>query len=403
MKQPELLFIISLCALMSCQQNADSDALPEAKAGVSITPPDPAVAPPIQITRKGKLKDAARFQHTFETSPLQDMDLPIIDGAMVAALENQIKLLDKKRKRKKRRIGNLSIAPEQLEETIELLLSYQHTPPIDLYKSLEAHQIRGQDRRGNVKFTGYYTPIIKVNHRKKGRYQYPIYDRPKKWEGQWPSRRSIEAEGAFEGLDLELAYARDKLDIYYMQLQGSGYVAFPNGKKKLFAYNGNNRHPYRSIEKYLLTMEDYKINNLSIDGIKSFFNQHPQLIDSVLWQNPSFSFFSPKNAKPRGAGGVDLSSFVSIAVDPKYIPLGSCLLLALPQLDESGERVIGHQLQFAVAQDVGGAIKGPGHIDVYMGVGPKARAKAEQLHHYGQVWLLLPQKSKAPMAAASDK
>ena len=129
--------------------------------------------------------------------------------------------------------------------------------------------------------------------------------------------------------------------------------------------------------------------SISMEGIKSFLAKNPQLRDTVLNYNPSYTFFHDKGNKPLGAGTVPLTEMISIAVDPRYIPLGSVLLAAVPVINDAGN-VIRHDYKILLAQDVGGQINGPGHIDYYCGTGKKGQERASKHHHYGNLWLLLP-------------
>ena len=344
------------------------------------------------ISRNGKITNITSFEEVFEKLPLDSFPFPLVSTDLINTLGHNSKLLQLKRRRKIRRIGNLTIEDAQLKQVTKILQARQHTLPTDLHRYLDAYQIWGNDRMGNVKFTGYFTPLIKVNKKSSREYPYPIYDRPRDWTGPLPTRGQIDGEGALDSLDLELAYTNNKTDLYYMHVQGSGYGAYPDGKKVLFAYNDTNRYPYRSIEKYMKEREDIEISNFGIEAIKRFFKDNPDLADTILYQNPSYTFFAPKSHLPSGAGNVPLSQYYSIAVDPNYIPLGSCLLAAVPIYDRTLKKIVRHEYRILVAQDVGGAIKGPGHIDLYMGVGDQAKRAAGRLNHYGRLWLLLPKK-----------
>jgi len=288
-------------------------------------------------------------------------------------------------------VGNLEINRDQLELVIEQLLAWQYTQPLGLADALEAHQIWGEDKKGNVHYTGYFIPVIKVSKKPTRIYRFPIYTRPKNWKGDYPTRAEIDGEGILKGRGLELAYAKNLVDVYFMQVQGSGYVEFRSGERKLFAYDGTNKHPYRSIGRHLVNKQIIEAKSVSMSGIKRFLNRNPDMRDSVLFYNPSYTFFTPQKSKPRGAGLVPLTADHSIAVDTKYIPLGSILLGKVPVINERGH-LLRHEYRFLVAQDVGGAIKGAGHVDLYSGTGLKGRKKASYLHHYGKLWLLLPKK-----------
>ena len=348
------------------------------------------------VRRDGRLPHLPKMAEIYQPVALDSFDLPIINGKFVEALQNNLDLLRLQTRKKNQQVGNLRITYEELEETIRTLIAWQHTKPFGLNEQLEAHQIWGADQRSNVRFTGYFTPVIKVRKEPKGPYQHPLYDRPLEWQGALPTREEIEGGNALKGMGLELAYAADKVEIYYMQVQGSGFVEYPNGQLDLLAYNGNNRYPYRSIEKYIADRDDITPNNLSISGIRNYLKQYAALRDTILFQNPSYTFFTRKRSSlPKGAGSVPLTSGYSIAVDRRYIPLGSCLLAAFPVYDRKKNRVVRHEYRFLVAQDVGGAIKGPGHIDLYTGVGSEAAKVAGRINFYGRLWLLLPKRPQA--------
>jgi len=139
------------------------------------------------------------------------------------------------------------------------------------------------------------------------------------------------------------------------------------------------------------------VSKASIRGIRRYLNAHPELMDEVLFSNPSYVFFTQQKAQPYGAGLAPLTPNYSVAVDTRYIPMGACLLARVPLL--SNDKVIDFEYRVLLAQDIGGAIKGPGRIDLYMGIGELAQNKASAMHHYGQLWLLTPKSQDAAIAA----
>ncbi|MEM9991298.1 MAG: MltA domain-containing protein [Bacteroidota bacterium] len=350
-----------------------------------------------QISRKGKLKTAPKLQEIYTFTELDTFGFPIVSHQLLYGLKQQRRILKYRKQRYNYQVGNLQINIDQLDSVITILEKWQHIMPIGIHEELVAHQIKGKDKRGNVKFTGYFTPIIRVNKRKTRRYPYPIYGRPIRWEGPMPSRKEIEL-GALDSVKQVLAYARSKVDIYYMQLQGSGFAEYPNGERQLFSYHSSNGHPYRSIETFLAKhSKKMDLSDVSMDGVKRFLKRRPELVDSVLNQNPSYPFFQRKGKLPRGSGQVPLTEELSIAVDPRYVPVGSCFLAAVPLVDKRDD-VIGHEYKILLAQDVGGAIRGAGHVDFYFGTGAKARKKAKNFNAYGRLWLLLPKEYPDPTA-----
>lgn len=382
-----ILFIF-LMPLQTCQQGVQDEVVVTDEFSILNTS-SLGLGHGYEFEGNGKDRSDINLTKTYTYTSLDSLEMPIITAGLVDALHEQLKVLKRRKQKKHQKLGNLPVSLDQLEVTIKELIAWQHTKPIGLPQTIDAYQIQGEDKKGNVHFTGYFTPIIKVKKNKDARFKYPLYTRPKDWEGDFPTRQEIEEGGAFNGMGLELAYADNKLDIYFMQVQGSGYVEYPDGSQSLFSYDGTNKHPYRSIGQYLVSREDIPAKNISLLGIKRFFRQNPDLVDEVLFVNQSYTFFTPKNNRPKGAGHVPLTADYSIAVDRRYIPLGSCLLAYVPVISTDGE-LKRHEYRFLLAQDIGGAIKGPGHIDLYSGIGKIGQEKASALHHYGKLWLLLP-------------
>lgn len=345
-----------------------------------------------RISFDGKKRTHPPQEDIYQAAALDSLPLPLITPQVVKALQDQMQLLDYTSLGSHRLKPGLTVDRLDLIKTVHLLLAWRHTYPYGLKDELQLYRLSGEDQRSNVLFTGYYSPVLDVSHTPTDRYRYPIYRRPRDWEGPFPTRREIEQDGALDTLDLVVAWADNKLDIYLMQIQGSGYVRYPNGEISYFSYDGTNRHPYRSMEKFLRSWEGPKPILYTLNGIQRFFRQSPQLVDTVLFQNPSYTFFKPSTGEPHGAGSVSLTAGMSIAVDRRYIPLGSCLLAAVPVYDPALKRVTGHEYRLLFAQDVGGVIKGPGHVDLYLGAGDEAQKKAESLRHYGQLYLILPKK-----------
>ncbi len=355
------------------------------------------IAPSYKFHRSGKALGAKELSATYTKNSLSNFsDFPEISPKLINGLQNQLRVLKNRRKKKEFTFGNLNVQIEQLQETIELLMKYADKPEI-LNKALEAHQIKGKDNKGNVHFTGYFTPVLKVSRTKDDVYKYPIYQRPQKWLGKLPSREEIEGGDALQGLGLELAYAKDAVDLYFMQVQGSGIVEYPDGTHEHFAYNSGNGHKYKSIGNFMIKQNLATIEKVSIKHIKKYVATNPEMQDTILFSNPNYIFFErkPAETKTKGAGLVSLTPYHSIAVDPDYIPLGGCYLAAVPVINRKGV-CTSHEYRLLFAQDVGGAINGPGHVDLYQGVGKQGQVKASAMHHFGGLWLLLPKSSETP-------
>jgi membrane-bound lytic murein transglycosylase A len=264
----------------------------------------------------------------------------------------------------------------------------------DYRKHLRAQKLTGSDGRGNVQYTGYFTPMIEARRKKTGAFKYPIFKRPKEWRddnGPHATREQIDKLGALDGKGLEIAWTKNPLAIFTMQVQGSAIAKFEDGSEKLLAYEGKNGHPYVSIGRLLVEDGHISGKSISLEDIEEFFENNPDLVEKYLYQNPSYVFFRAKGQYPKGAAGTKLTPKHSIAVDPKVIPYGAILIGKVPILGPS-HRVVKHEWRLLFAQDTGGAIVGGTHVDLYTGIGEQAKKLASHMHHYGELWILLPHK-----------
>ena len=175
-----------------------------------------------EYSKHGHLTNGPVLSDTYNKAEEGEINYPDVTPDLIEALENNLQLLKYRKKNRSMNAGNLLLSSEQLEDAIKLLIKSQFDPS-NLSEHFDAHQISGVKNDGNVKMTGYFSPVIKASKYKTSKFPYPIYGKPKNWDGPLPTREEIE-NGALEGLGLEIGYAESKLDIYYMQLQGSGYV-----------------------------------------------------------------------------------------------------------------------------------------------------------------------------------
>jgi membrane-bound lytic murein transglycosylase A len=257
--------------------------------------------------------------------------------------------------------------------------------------NLDAYQMEGVDNYGNVQFTGYYTPVIHARHTRQGEFQYPLYAMPNKSKKMrsLPDRARIYA-GALDGQNLELAYSNSLVDNFMMEVQGSAFVDFEDGSPMVFfAYAGKNGRGYTSIGKILIDRNEVAREDMSMQAIKTWTQQHStDEVRELLEQNASFVFFKPRHAEPvKGASAVPLIAKASVASDKLLIPAGTTILAEVPLLDNQGKFTGKYEMRLMVALDVGGAIKGH-HFDIYQGIGDEAGHAAGFYNHYGRVWVL---------------
>lgn len=307
---------------------------------------------------------------------------------LLAGLELQLNYLNKKSVPQQHNLPGLAVSKSQLQQTIRDLQRWAEQPAVTGGENFALHQLAGEDGKGNVQFTGYYVPVFTVSSRPDTDYKYPLYRKPAGMSS-YPSREQIDFEQALSGQGLELFYSKSLVDNFFMQVQGSGVVEDEYGQQHLLSYGGGNGHSYRSLGKVLIEMGEYTADTISATAIKEWLAKNPHRQRELMSKNPSYTFFSPGLSKPVGAANEPLTPLHSVAVDPAFIPLGSVLLAQVPLLDAKGE-LTGHEFRLMLAQDKGAAIKTPGRIDVYQGIGDEAQQRSDSLRHYGKIWLVLP-------------
>ena len=257
--------------------------------------------------------------------------------------------------------------------------------------------------------TGYYEPLLYGSLKKTQKYCYPLYAKPKdllhvKLASIYPELKHYSLRGRLvngvvvpyftrevinkNGIDAEvLCYCDSKIDRFFLQVQGSGRVQLEDNTTLFLGYSDKNGYKYRSIGKYLIQKGAIKAKDISLQTITKWLQEHPQQVDEVLSYNESFIFFKKKQSKATGALGLELTPYRSVAVDTKYIPLGTMLLM---QTRYKGKKI--NKIVFA--QDRGGAIKGAQRADLFLGSSKEAREMAGELKAPLELWILVPKKQK---------
>lgn len=339
----------------------------------------------------GKEADAAVLAALYTKTNHQGLLAEAVGSSspqLAEALKNQFRYLFLKDPAAAYQLEKIRVTNSQLKNTIEQLLKAQSDSSASLLSRFDLYQIKGEDGRGNVHFTAYFTPVLDAKKEVDSVFRYPIYSKPADIKGTYPTREEIDGKEALRGKGLEVAWTASVLDNYFLQVQGSGYVSYPDGTLTLLTFDGQNKHPYTSVGKYMVERGHIAEKDISLESIRSWFSAHPDSLQSVLFRNKSYTFLGPSGEKPTGASGLPLTANHSIAVDTRFIPLGAVLLARVPVLDEKGV-LLSHEYKILTAQDTGGAINGPGHVDLYTGVGEDALKKASAMHHYGSLWLIL--------------
>ncbi|GLS86242.1 murein transglycosylase [Cypionkella aquatica] len=237
-------------------------------------------------------------------------------------------------------------------------------------------------------FTGYFEPELNGSYTRTPRFAYPIYARPPELrDGQvFHDRATIEA-GALRGRGLEIAWLEDPVEVFFLQIQGSGRIKMTNGHVIRVGYAGRNGHAYRSVGKEMIARGMRTPDQVSAQDIKQYVRSNPSAGNALLSVNPSYIFFRkisdlPADKGPIGAMGRSITTLRSVAIDPAFTPLGVPVWI-----EKSGDNPI---RSLMVAQDTGGAIKGPQRADIFFGTGDAAGDAAGTIKDSGRMILLLP-------------
>jgi membrane-bound lytic murein transglycosylase A len=265
--------------------------------------------------------------------------------------------------------------------------------------------------------TGYYEPILRGSRMRDETNRFPVYGVPDdlvvvdlapiapevrnlrlrgRLEGRrvvpYYSRAEIEAHGESFRAPI-IGWTADPVELFFLQIQGSGQLALDDGERIRLAFADQNGHPYRSLGRYLIERGELTLEQASMQGIKAWAAMNPTKLQDALNVNASYVFFR-ESSDPRGASGalgVPLVPQYSLAVDRRFIPLGAPVFLATthPLSDQPLVRL-------AAAHDTGGAIRGVVRADFFWGTGPDAGAQAGRMRQSGRMWLLWPRGEALP-------
>ena len=274
-----------------------------------------------------------------------------------------------------------------------------------LLSSFEPYMIQTKEGRKEGLLTGYYEADLHASLEKSERYRYPIYKTPRdlitiQLASIYPELKHYRLRGRLEGNKIipydtraqskkkgvnadVICYCDSKIDRFFLEIQGSGKVQLDDNSTIFIGYDNQNGHRYRAIGRYLVKIGAMKLQDVSLQSIKKWLQEHPSRLDEILNYNRSLVYFKQREQGATGALGVELHAKRSVAVDRRYIPLGSMLYMSA---DFNGS-----QLSSVVfAQDTGGAIKGAVRADLFLGSGDEALEVAGKLKAPLKLWILLP-------------
>ena len=278
-------------------------------------------------------------------------------------------------------------------------------PKIFFETEFDVYKIQSLDVNKKGLLTGYYEPTIKGSLVKKEPYIYPVYNEPKDLisvdlNSIYPDLKNYRLRGRIEekklvpyytreeikklGIDAKvICYTDSKIDLFFLEVQGSGMVDFEDGTNIYIGYKNQNGHQYSSIGKYLINKGEIAPELISLQSIQRWFENNPNRIDEVLNHNKSVVFFKQKQHSASGSLGLVLTPKRSVAVDRNIIKLGSILFLDAMIDGEKIDRIV-------MAEDTGGAIKGEVRADMFFGSSNEASRIAGELKSELKLWILLP-------------
>lgn len=371
---------------------------------------------PQQITKDTALKKINTFQYPGFTDDMAN------DGLEHGILKS-ISYLKKVPPERMFHFGKDNFNAGHMIRSLEYFLTFIKTKPSkrDLKKFIKSnyrvYKSVGGDKTGQVLFTGYYEPILQGSIKKSAEYRFPIYAKPfdlltidlslfsSRLKGEkiiarytenkvvpYYNRREIESENMLEGKTGQLAWVNDKVDLFFLQIQGSGKIYLDNGRTINVHYHTSNGRPYRSIGKLLIDTGKIPRSEMSMQKIRAYLADHPDEVQNILNYNPSYVFFKIEKDGPIGSIGVKLTPGRSIATDRRIFPYAALAFIETKKPLINGDGKI-HKWtdfsRFVLNQDTGGAIRGAGRADIFWGNGPYAKIAAGHMQHQGKLFFLV--------------
>lgn len=388
--------------------------------------PPPAVVKPPEPAKPGKAAAALVRVDPGALPPFFDDRETDLLALELAALKS-ISYYEKTPGRKFR-FGPDTYTAEELKQShldfLEILKS--DDPPAVKDKRLRenflAYKSIGRTQNGSVLFTGYFEPILNGSPQKSDKFKWPIYRTPDdlvvvdlgrfrdRYKGErivgrvekrelvpYYNRREIDQNNRLAGRDLEIAWFADLVEVFNLHIQGSGIVCFPDKRCIQVSYADANGRSYRGIGKYLQDKGVVSEQEMSYQNINKYLREHPAELADILSWNESYVFFRVVPQGPIGAISVPLTAGRSIATDPAFFPRGALALIKTrrPVFDSQGrlQSWTGFS-RLVFNQDAGGAIKGPGRVDIFFGTGAQAELEAGCMKEEGELYFLVKRKPR---------
>jgi membrane-bound lytic murein transglycosylase A len=347
---------------------------------------------------------------------LDDLDLESLEQAIKQSKQYFGRLPSDKRFK----YGGMTYSPKEMADSLNLFL--------DIMKDFQGKEqmrklkekflfFESRNAEGNAFFTGYYEPLLEGSLVPTNEFPSPLYGIPddlievdlgqfgKSWEGDkvvgrldgnrlvpYDERDDIVYNDSLKNRAKAIAYA-DEIELFFLQIQGSGLIKLPDGRVKRVNYAQKNGHPYRAIGRVL--QDRIPPDKMSLQSIREYLYANPDEVRNILSYNPSYTFFREVEEGPLGNIDVPLTPGRSIAMDSRIIPRGGLAFIdtELPVFDNDQIKEWKTVKRFVLVQDTGGAIRDHGRVDIFFGHGEKAALTAGHLKQRGRVFVIIARKA----------
>jgi membrane-bound lytic murein transglycosylase A len=362
------------------------------------------------------------------SAPQMKDDLPL--EPLLRAVETEIQVLDASKEQSVFIFGPERYSREEYLTGLRrfLYLGKKSLTKDEFYSFVKAefdfYEVYGMNSWGEVFITSYYEPILKGSLKATNRFSIPLYQVPAdlirldlfsfdvKFESErqlrgrvqdkvflpYFSREEIDEKNALKGRNLELCWV-DPLDAFLLHIQGSGTIDLGNGRFMFLNYAEKNGHRYEAIGKYLKDV--IPIERLNLHTMEAYLRGlSREELGKVLNLNPSYVFFKASNQRALTSIGVPATDGRTIAVDKRYFPKGGLALLTFDKpkellSDHSNVKSSEFVSRFVIDQDTGGAIVGPGRVDLFWGRGEDGKLYSGVIKAVGRLLYLAPKRIKS--------
>lgn len=326
--------------------------------------------------------------------------------------------------------GTDSYSAEHMLKTLSEFITFIRLDPskedlnnyiIDNYA---VYKSTGNEETGDVLFTGYYEPSLKGSLHKTGTYQYPVFAQPddhveinlRQFSSDKAFRRTIVGRvtdentvvpyytrseigngDILEGKARVLAYVDSAVDLFFLEIQGSGIIFLDDGSSIRVHYHTKNGHAYKSIGSYLIRNNSIPREEMSMQRIREYLKNNPEEITDIFNYNTSFVFFKLEEGGPYGCYSAEVTPQRSIATDKRRFPACGLAFIKTQKPLIDGDAAISNWVdfgRFVLNQDTGGAIKGGGRADLFKGNGEYAEIAAGHMKHTGDLYFLVLKKEE---------